>query len=49
MAAMPKPTGRVLAVLEVLQAEHRVSGAELARRTSRGITRSSLALSLIHI
>jgi predicted DNA-binding transcriptional regulator YafY len=30
---MAKPTSRVLAVLEILQTEHRVTGPELARRT----------------
>jgi len=45
--AMPKPTSRVLAVLEVLQAEHRVSGAELARRT--GVDRRTIRRYIAHL
>ncbi len=44
---MAKPTSRVLAVLEILQAEHRVTGAELARRT--GVDRRTIRRYVAHL
>lgn len=44
---MPKPTSRVLAVLEILQAEHRVSGAALAERV--GVDRRTIRRYIAHL
>ncbi len=47
MRRMAKPTSRVLSVLEILQTEHRVSGAELARRT--GVDRRTIRRYIAHL
>jgi predicted DNA-binding transcriptional regulator YafY len=47
MRPMPKPTSRVLAVLEILQAEHRVSGASLAERV--GVDRRTIRRYIAHL
>jgi predicted DNA-binding transcriptional regulator YafY len=44
---MAKPTSRVLAVLEILQTEHRVNGAELARRA--GVDRRTIRRYISHL
>jgi predicted DNA-binding transcriptional regulator YafY len=44
---MGKPTSRVLAVLEILQAQRRVGGAELARRT--GVDRRTVRRYIAHL
>lgn len=44
---MAKPTSRVLSVLEVLQTEHRVNGAELARRI--GVDRRTIRRYIAHL
>src|SRR5689334_22087736 len=47
MRTMAKPTSRVLAVLEILQAELRVSGADLARRA--GVDRRTIRRYIAHL
>jgi predicted DNA-binding transcriptional regulator YafY len=44
---MTQPTRRVLSVLEILQAEHRVGGAELARRL--GVDRRTIRRYITHL
>jgi predicted DNA-binding transcriptional regulator YafY len=44
---MPKPTSRVLAVLEMLQAQTRIGGAELARRV--GVDRRTIRRYIAHL
>jgi predicted DNA-binding transcriptional regulator YafY len=44
---MGKPTSRVLAVLEILQTEHRVSGADLAHRV--GVDRRTVRRYIAHL
>ena len=47
MPTMGKPTSRVLAVLEMLQASHRVTGPELARRT--GVDERTIRRYIAHL